>query len=214
MVQIVGFYGVDIHGGNGYLLEQFMKDKVNDRTHEYGGSPENHCRFVLEIVEVVANEIGWERVGIKLSPFSKFGECGDSNPKELGMYMVNALNKYCILYCHVVEPIMESVDEKTESVDILLPIRKAFNGTFMVTGGYGRRDGINVIAENKANLVVYGRLFISNPDFPKRFWVYAPLKMYERDTFYTPNSVIGYTDYPFLEWRIHSEASKKLPYII
>ncbi|XP_058778470.1 12-oxophytodienoate reductase 1-like [Vicia villosa] len=194
-----GFDGVEIHGGHGYLLEQFMKDKVNDRTDEYGGSLENRCRFVLEIVEAVANEIGGERVGIKLSPFSEFGECGDSNPKALGLYMVNALNKYGILYCQMVEPRMESVDEKTKSVDSLVPMRKAFNGTFMVTGGYGRRDGINVIAENKADLVAYGRLFISNPDLPKRFSVDAPLNMYERETFYTPDSVVGYTDYPFLE---------------
>ncbi|XP_045816695.1 12-oxophytodienoate reductase 2-like isoform X1 [Trifolium pratense] len=189
-----GFDGVEIHGAHGYLLEQFMKDKANDRTDEYGGSLENRCRFTVEIVEAVANEIGAERVGIKLSPFSTFGECGDSNPLELGLYMVNAVNKYGILYCQMVEPRME-----TECSHSLMPMRKAFNGTFMVTGGYGRQDGINAIAENRADLIAYGRYFISNPDLPKRFALNAPLNKYYRETFYSHDPVLGYTDYPFLE---------------
>ncbi|KAK2371854.1 putative 12-oxophytodienoate reductase [Trifolium repens] len=194
-----GFDGVEIHGAHGYLLEQFMKDKANDRTDEYGGSLENRCRFVLEVVEAVANEVIPERVGIKLSPFSNFGDCGDSNPQALGLYMVNALNKYGVLYCHMVEPRIENVDEKSECLHSLVPMRKAFNGTFMVTGGYGRQDGINAIAENTADLVAYGRYFISNPDLPKRFALNAPLNKYYRETFYTPDPVLGYTDYPFLE---------------
>ncbi|GAU18879.1 hypothetical protein TSUD_228690 [Trifolium subterraneum] len=190
-----GFDGVEIHGAHGYLLEQFMKDQVNDRTDEYGGSLENRCRFTLEIVEAVTNEIGAERVGIKLSPFSKFGECEDSNPQELGLYMVNAVNKYGILYCQMVEPRLES-EFLSHS---LMPMRKAFNGTFMVTGGYGRQDGINAIAENRADLIAYGRYFISNPDLPKRFALNAPLNKYYRETFYSSDPVVGYTDYPFLE---------------
>jgi len=200
VVRIVGFDGVEIHGATGYLLEQFMKDKVNERTDEYGGTLENRCRFVLEIVEAVVNEIGAERVGIKLSPFSDFEECGDSNPKALGLYMVNALNKYGILYCHMVESICkETNDEKTECLHNLAPMRKAFNGTFMVTGGYERQDGINAIAENRADLVAYGRLFIANPDLPKRFALNAPLNKYNLGTFCTSDPVLGYTDYPFLE---------------
>ncbi|AES93727.1 putative 12-oxophytodienoate reductase [Medicago truncatula] len=194
-----GFDGVEIHGAHGYLLEQFMKDKVNDRTDEYGGSLENRCRFALEVVEAVANEIGTERVGIRLSPFAEYSECGDSNPKELGLYMVNALNKYGILYCHMVEPRMITVGEKTECPDSLVPMRKAFKGTFMVAGGYDRHDGINAIAENRADLVVYGRLFLANPDLPKRFALDAPLNKYNRETFYVSDPVLGYTDYPFLE---------------
>nr|XP_027193062.1 12-oxophytodienoate reductase 2-like [Cicer arietinum] len=151
-----------------------MKDKVNDRTDEYGGSIKNHCRFTLEIVEVVANEIGAERVGIKLSPFSEYGECGDSNHNALGLYRVNALNKYNILYCHMVEPKQENVNECIHS---LVPMRKAFNGTFMVTSGYDRKDGNNAIAENRGDLVAYGRWFLSNPDLPNRFALNAPLNM-------------------------------------
>ncbi|WJX54656.1 12-oxophytodienoate reductase 1 [Trifolium repens] len=194
-----GFDGVEIHGAHGYLLEQFMKDKVNDRTDEYGGSLENRCRFVLEVVEAVVNEIGEEKVGIRLSPFAEIAESVDSNPKELGLYMVNALNKYNILYCHVVEPRIKSEFELVESSHSLVPMRKAFNGTFMVAGGYDRQDGINAIAENRADLVAYGRLFLANPDLPKRFALNAPLNKYNRETFYGSDPVLGYTDYPFLE---------------
>ncbi|CAK8539251.1 unnamed protein product [Lathyrus sativus] len=193
-----GFDGVEIHGAHGYLIEQFMKDKVNDRTDKYGGTVENRCRFALEIVEAVVNEIGAERVGIRLSPFAEYGECGDSNPELLGLYMVNALNKFNILYCHMVEPRMKTITGKVECPRSLLPMRKAFNGTFIVAGGYSRQDGNDAIAENRTDLVAYGRLFIANPDLPKRFALNAPLSQYDRETFYTSDPVLGYTDYPFL----------------
>ncbi|XP_058773034.1 putative 12-oxophytodienoate reductase 11 [Vicia villosa] len=194
-----GFDGVEIHGAHGYLLDQFMKDSVNDRTDEYGGSLENRCRFTLEVVEAVANEIGGERVGIRLSPFAEYGESGDSNPNALGLYMANALNKYGIQYCHMVEPRLIHTFDPVETPHSLEPMRKAFNGTFMVAGGYNRQDGNNAIAENRADLVVYGRWFISNPDLPKRFALDAPLNKYNRETFYSSDPVLGYTDYPFLE---------------
>nr|AFK46523.1 unknown [Lotus japonicus] len=194
-----GFDGIEIHGAHGYLLEQFMKDKVNDRTDEYGGSLENRCRFLLGIVEAVANEIGAERVGIRLSPFGEHGECVDSNPKELALYMVNALNKYSVLYCHMVEPRIKNNVEQVESSHSLVPMRKAFKGTFIVSGGYIRQEGINAIAENRADLIAYGRWFLANPDLLKRFALDAPLNKYNRETFYTSDPVIGYTDYPFLE---------------
>jgi len=195
----IGFDGVEIHGAHGYLIDQFLKDQVNDRTDQYGGSLENRCRFALEIVEAVANEIGADKVGIRLSPFADYMESGDSNPKALGLYMAESLNKYGILYCHMVEPRMKTVGEKSESPDSLLPMRKVFRGTFLVAGGYEREDGNNAIAENHADLVVYGRLFLANPDLPKRFEVNAPLNKYNRDTFYISDPVVGYTDYPFLE---------------
>ncbi|KAJ0026182.1 hypothetical protein Pint_07477 [Pistacia integerrima] len=153
-----GFDGVEIHGAHGYLIDQFLKDQVNDRTDQYGGSLENRCRFALEIVEAVANEIGAERVGIRLSPFADYAQAGDSNPEALGLYMAESLNKYNIVYCHMVEPRMKTVGEKCESPHSLLPMRKAFNGTFLVAGGYDREDGIKAIAKGHADLVVYGRL--------------------------------------------------------
>ncbi|KAG6659217.1 12-oxophytodienoate reductase 1-like isoform X1 [Carya illinoinensis] len=194
-----GFDGVEIHGAHGYLIDQFMKDEVNDRTDQYGGSLENRCRFALEVVEAVANEIGADRVGIRLAPFVDYMESGDSNPKALGLCMAESLNKHGILYCHMVEPRMKTDWEKSKCPNSLLPMRKAFKGNFLVAGGYDRDDGINAIAENRADLVVYGRLFLANPDLPKRFKLNAPLNKYDRKTFYTLDPVVGYTDYPFLE---------------
>uniref|UniRef100_A0A2N9GDQ0 NADH:flavin oxidoreductase/NADH oxidase N-terminal domain-containing protein n=1 Tax=Fagus sylvatica TaxID=28930 RepID=A0A2N9GDQ0_FAGSY len=169
-----GFDGVEIHGAHGYLIDQFMKDQVNDRTDQYGGSLENRCRFALEVVEAVANEIGADRVGIRLSPFADYMESGDSDPKALGLYMAESLNKYGILYCHMVEPRMK-------------------------TAWRNKEDGNKAIAEDRADLVVFGRLFLANPDLPKRFKLNAPLNKYNRDTFYTSDPVVGYSDYPFLE---------------
>ncbi|XP_019176720.1 PREDICTED: 12-oxophytodienoate reductase 2-like [Ipomoea nil] len=195
-----GFDGVEIHGAHGYLIEQFLKDGVNDRTDEYGGCLRNRCRFALEVVEGVADEIGGERVGIRLSPFANYMECGDSNPNGLGVFMAESLNKYGILYCHMVEPRMKTVGEKSDcGLDSLLPMRRAFKGTFLVAGGYDREDGIKAVAENRGDLVVYGRLFLANPDLPKRFELNAPLNKYDRNTFYTSDPIIGYNDYPFLE---------------
>ena len=198
-VQYVGFDGVEIHGAHGYLLDQFMKDHVNDRTDKYGGSLENRCRFPLEVVEAIVDEIGADKIGIRLSPFADYAEAGDSNPEALGLYMVESLNKYGLVYCHMVEPRMKTVGEKSESPHSLLPMRKAFKGTFIVAGGYDREDGNNAVAENRADLVAYGRVFLANPDLPKRFARNAPLNKYHRETFYIPDPVLGYTDYPLLE---------------
>ena len=195
-----GFDGVGICGTHGYLIDQFLKDQVNDRTDEYGGSLENRCRFALEIVEAVSNAIGADRTGIRLSPFATYMDSGDSNPEALGLYMAEALNKYGILYLHGVEPRMKlAVGEKFEAPYSLQPMRKAFKGTFIAAGGYDREEGMKAIAENRADLVAYGRLFLANPDLPKRFELDAPLNKYNRETFYTSDPVVGYTDYPFLE---------------
>ncbi|MCO5570843.1 hypothetical protein L7F22_024571 [Adiantum nelumboides] len=194
-----GFDGVEIHGAHGYLLDQFMKDGVNDRTDHYGGSLENRCRFPLEIVEAVVKEIGPERVGIRLSPFGAHSDSPDSKPEILGVYMANALNKYNILYAHYIEPRVKGSFVEVESHESLASARKAFNGTFIVAGGRTRKSGNEVIQMGGADLVVYGRLFLSNPDLPKRFRLNAPLNNYVRATFYTQDPVIGYTDYPFLE---------------
>ncbi|XVF24649.1 hypothetical protein REPUB_Repub13aG0145200 [Reevesia pubescens] len=194
-----GFDGVEIHGAHGYLIDQFLKDEVNDRTDQYGGSLENRCRFALEIVEAVVNEIGADKVGIRLSPYADFMESGDSDPKALGFYMVEALNKYGILYCHMVEPRLKMGGEVRECPQNLVPMKKAFNGTFIAAGGYSQDDGNNAVAENRADLVAYGRLFLANPDLPRRFQLGAPLNEYNRNNFYTSDPVIGYTDYPFLD---------------
>ncbi|KAF5951949.1 hypothetical protein HYC85_009893 [Camellia sinensis] len=107
-----GFDGVEIHGANGYIIDQFMKDTVNDRTDIYGGSLENRCRFALEIVNAVVDEIGADRVGMRLSPFADYMETGDSNPDALGLYMANEVGKFNILYLHVIEPRMVKIGER------------------------------------------------------------------------------------------------------
>ncbi|KAM7278203.1 hypothetical protein ACFE04_005337 [Oxalis oulophora] len=142
---------------------------------------------------------GSDKVGIRLSPFANYSEAGDSNPKALGLYLAESLNKYSLAYCHMVEPRMKTVAEKCDCPHSLVPMRKAFNGTFIVAGGYEKEDGNNAVAENRADLVAYGRWFLANPDLPRRFELDAPLNKYNRDTFYTSDPVIGYTDYPFLE---------------
>ncbi|KAL2536959.1 12-oxophytodienoate reductase 1 [Forsythia ovata] len=198
-----GFDGVEIHGGNGYLIDQFLKDQVNDRTDEYGGTLENRCRFALEIVESVSNEIGANRVGIRLSPYTTFMESEDSDPDALGLYMAKALNKFDILYLHMIEPrvigsrVLEGVEN--EAPHRLLPMRKAFKNTFIAAGGYNRNKANQAIADNYADLIAFGRLFLANPDLPKRYELDAPLNKYNRSTFYIPDPVVGYTDYPFLE---------------
>ncbi|KAM7280869.1 hypothetical protein ACFE04_008003 [Oxalis oulophora] len=128
-----------------------------------------------------------------------YAEAGDSNPKALGLYMAESLNKYGIAYCHVIEPRMKTAGEIFECHDSLVPMRKAFHGSFIVAGGYKKEDGNKAIAEDRGDLVAYGRWFISNPDLPRRFELDAPLNKYIRDTFYTSDPVIGYTDYPFLK---------------
>ncbi|XP_039000521.1 putative 12-oxophytodienoate reductase 11 isoform X1 [Hibiscus syriacus] len=195
-----GFDGVEIHGANGYLIDQFLKDRVNDRKDEYGGSLENRCRFPLRVVEAVAHEIGANRVGIKLSPFADSDVSVDSNPEALGLYMVTSLNRYGILYCHMMVPrTMSTLFESKETEGSLSPIRNAFEGTFIVAGGYNRDDGNEVVTSGGADLVAFGRLFLANPDLPRRFELNAELNMYDENTFCTPDPVVGYTDYPFLE---------------
>ncbi|KAG7587291.1 NADH:flavin oxidoreductase/NADH oxidase N-terminal [Arabidopsis thaliana x Arabidopsis arenosa] len=194
-----GFDGVEIHGAHGYLIDQFMKDTVNDRTDEYGGSLQNRCKFAIEVVDAVTKEIGPDRVGIRLSPFADYMESGDTNPEALGLYMVESLNKYGILYCHAVEPRMKTVGDISASPHTLMPMRKAFKGTFISAGGFTREDGNEAVAKGRTDLVAYGRWFLANPDLPKRFQVDAPLNKYDRTTFYISDPVVGYTDYPFLE---------------
>ncbi|KAH6823679.1 12-oxophytodienoate reductase 1 [Perilla frutescens var. hirtella] len=199
-----GFDGVEIHGANGYLIEQFLKDGVNDRTDEYGGSLEKRCRFALQVVEAVTNEIGSHRVGMRLSPHSDFNEAVDSDPDALGLYMANALNNFNILYLHIIEPrVVGGSDHVDDQEDEhmsckLLPMRKAFKNTFIAAGGYDRAKGNRAVAANCADLIAYGRLFLANPDLPTRYKLDAPLNKYDRNTFYTSDPVVGYTDYPFL----------------
>ena len=196
---IEGFDGVEIHGAHGYLLDQFMKDSVNDRTDPYGGSLANRCPSPLEIVKAISEEIGSERVGIRLSPFGTHSDAIASDPEELAVYMANELNSYNILYAHYVEPHVKTSLVQVKTRHTLSEARKAFKGTFLSARGHTRESGNVAIEKGNADLVVYGRWFLANPDLPKRFKLNAPLNKYHRETFYIQDPLLGYTDYPFLE---------------
>ncbi|KAL2643955.1 hypothetical protein R1flu_011542 [Riccia fluitans] len=198
-----GFDGVEIHAANGYLLEQFMKDQVNDRTDKYGNqSLENRCRFTFEVIDAVTEEVGADRVGIRFSPFTTFNDVHTSNPAELGLYLARQLNKRDpkLVYLHYVEPRIHGNDDKPDDPEEFssVPFREAYSGTFIAAGGFTRESGMEAVASGRADLIAYGRIFLSNPDLPRRFQQNAPLNPYVRKTFYIPDLVVGYTDYPSL----------------
>ncbi|EPS74544.1 hypothetical protein M569_00207 [Genlisea aurea] len=193
-----GFDGVEIHGASGYLIDQFIKDGINDRTDQYGGSLEKRCRFALQVTAAVCDEIGSHRVGIRLSPFDQGLEAKDSEPTKLALYLATKLNDLDILYLHVIEPRMTRIGEKLVVPLGLRPVREVFKNTLIAAGGYDRDEGNNAISDDYADLIAFGRLFLANPDLPRRFEIHSALNGYDRSTFYTPDPVIGYTDYPFL----------------
>lgn len=197
-----GFDGVEIHAANGYLFDQFMKDSVNDRDDTYGGTLENRCRFTAEVVAAVAGEVGADRLGVRLSPFTDYMDCSDSDPEALALHVIRStLNPLGVLYCHMLEPRMRvnPDDGKLTLPHMLLPFRKAFQGTFIVSGGYDQEEGNTAVTDGYGDLVAYGRLFLANPDLPARFARNSGLNNYDRSTFYTSDPVVGYTDYPFLD---------------
>ena len=195
-----GFDGVEIHSANGYLLDEFLQDGSNKRTDRYGGSIENRARFLMEVVEAVTQVCDSRRVGVRLSPSSTFMDMSDSNPEELFGYVARELNKFNLAYLHVVEPrIKGDKHDEDESNGLGVKFfRPIFTGTLISAGGYTRDTGNEVLASGNADLVAYGRLFIANPDLPKRFKLKASLNTYHRPTFYTQGQE-GYIDYPCLE---------------
>ncbi|CAN6475580.1 unnamed protein product [Victoria cruziana] len=191
-----GFDGVEIHAGHGYILELLLKDSINNHENECEGNLENGCSFILKVVEAIVQEIGADRVGIRLVPFAAYAGFTIKNPESFGLYMAEALNKYGILYAHFVEP---TPDKRVGASGSLLEFRKAFKGTFIACGGYSKDDGNKAVSEGYTDVVAFGKYFLANPDLPKRFELGAPLNRYNRDTFYISDPIIGYTDYPFLD---------------
>lgn len=189
-----GFDGVEIHGANGYLLEQFLNPQVNTRRDEYGGSIENRIRFVVEVVEAVVRAIGRDKVGIRLSPYNTFnsmplyGEVFDTYKA-----LVEKLNKLGILYIHVIESSAKKTEEGRQVLDTM---RDSFDHLWMVNGGYSKEAAEEMINSGRADLISFGSAFISNPDFPKRLQNEIPLATGDPNTFYSMDEK-GYTDYPF-----------------
>lgn len=190
-----GFDGVEIHGANGYLVDQFIRDGANQRTDEYGGSIENRCRFALEVVDACVAEIGAGRVGIRLSPLTPFNDSFDSNPQAVYGHLVEALNKRGIAFIHFIEGATGGPRD-VPGFDYAWA-RQAFKGTYIANNGYDRQLAIDAIESGKADAIAFGRLFISNPDLVERLKLDAALNKPNPSTFYTPGPV-GYTDYPTL----------------
>lgn len=190
-----GFDGVEIHGANGYLLDQFAKDGANKRTDAYGGSIENRAKLMLEVSKVVASEIGADRTGIRISPVTPANDVSDSNPQPLFDYIVDGLNALKLIYIHVIEGATGGPrDIAPFDYDSL---RKRFSGTYIANNGYDFKLANEILDKNKADLIAFGKLFISNPDLVERLKLGAPLNDFDKATFYGGGAK-GYTDYPAL----------------
>jgi len=186
-----GFDGVEVHGANGYLIDQFLRDGSNHRTDEYGGSPENRARFLYEVTCAVTSVWGGGKVGVRLSPVNPYNDMSDSDPMATFTTAAQGLNDYGLAYLHVVEPI------GAEGTPVTSAIRSVFRRPLIVNGGYTRETANDAIASGAADLVAFGVPFISNPDLPQRLAANAPLNPSDRATFYGGGAE-GYTDYPAL----------------
>ncbi|KAG0697557.1 hypothetical protein DFH29DRAFT_878615 [Suillus ampliporus] len=197
-----GFDGVEIHGANGYLIDQFLQQVSNTREDDWGGSIEKRARFAIEVVGAVVKEVSAERVSIRLSPWSPFQDMGSSDPIPQFSYLVHQLRKYNLAYLHVTEPRVGGgldVDASPESNnDSLRQIwcEEGKNGVFVTAGGFTRQTTIEVVQE-KGGMVAFGRLYIPNPDLPMRLMYDLPLAKPDRATFYLSGDLTGkgYTDF-------------------
>lgn len=187
-----GFDGVEIHGANGYLVDQFLRDGSNQRTDRYGGSLPNRARFMLEVTDAVTEVWGPERVGIRLSPANRFNRMSDSNAQKAFRYFAEALSERGLAYLHGIE-----TKEDGDEFDFN-EWRETYDGVYMANSDYDQARGEQAVASGHADLVSYGRAFLANPDLPTRFHRDAPLNEPDRDTFYGGGAE-GYTDYPTLE---------------
>ncbi|HET9229055.1 MAG TPA: alkene reductase [Thermoanaerobaculia bacterium] len=188
-----GFDGVEIHGANGYLIDQFLRDGTNQRTDVYGGSVENRARFLVEVTEAVAGVFGADRVGVRLSPTGEYNDMSDSDPLATFGYAAGALSPLGLAYLHVVAP--GAWDPSTREHEIARTLRERFGGRLMLNGGFDRETGNQVVSEGLADLVSFGTLFLANPDLPERFAEGASLNAPDRATFYG-GAEKGYIDYP------------------
>jgi N-ethylmaleimide reductase len=197
-----GFDGVEVHGANGYLIDQFSQDGTNKRDDIYGGPIENRTRFLFEVVDAVTGVLGADRVGVRLSPWGSFNGMHDSDPGALFDYVSEQLGQRRLAYLHVIEP-RANQNSDTNALDPNAPdaasrFRARFGGRLISAGGYTAETGAAAIESGKADAIAYGRLFIANPDLVERFRQEAELNRYHRATFYGGDAK-GYTDYPVLE---------------
>jgi len=197
-----GFDGVEIHGANGYLLDQFLQDVSNKRTDKYGGSIENRARFPLAVAKAVVEAVGAEKVGYRISPYSPFQGMKMEDPKPTFEYLIKGLKELKLVYLHVTESrVTGNADvEGVEHIEPLVNLWTEDGSVALVAGGYkpdSARRAVDETYTGKNVLVVFGRWFISNPDLVFRLKNEVELIKYDRDTFYTPEKAQGYTDYEF-----------------
>ena len=193
-----GFDGVELHAANGYLLDQFLQDSSNKRVDAYGGPVENRARLLLEITQAVLSVWGGGRVAVRLGPSSRFNGMADSNPTATFNYAVRQLDRRGLAYLHLIEP---RINGNEAIADGLPPVaaaqmRQIFKGTIIAAGGFEPDSAEEILEKGDADLVAFGRHFISNPDLPERIRLGRPLNPHDRATFYGGDAH-GYTDYPF-----------------
>lgn len=195
--QAAGFDGVELHSANGYLIDQFLQDGSNHRTDKYGGSIENRARLLLEVVEALVSVWGKQRVAVRIGPSGRWNAMSDSNPGALFDYVAGQLNSFDLAYLHIVEPRVAGniVTEEGQGPVAAERLRKIFSGPIMAAGGFEGDTAEAIISAGNADMVAFGRHFISNPDLPARLKNGWPLAPYDRDTFYTFDAE-GYSDYP------------------
>lgn len=186
-----GFDGIEVHGANGYLLDQFLRDGTNKRQGAYGGSLENRARLMFEVLQAVSEVFGSDRVGLRISPLNSYNDMSDSDPVGLVTWLAGRLNDFNLAYLHV----MRGDFFGKQSGDVLTPIRAHYQGNLIGNMGYTAEEASAAIREGKLDAVAFGTAFIANPDLPERFKANAPLNIANPATFYSPGSV-GYTDYP------------------
>ena len=195
-----GLDGVELHSANGYLADTFLQDGTNKRTDAYGGTIEKRARFLIEVVTALVSVWGANRVGVRLSPSGQWGSISDSNPEATFIHAAEQLNKFGLAYLHVIEPRVkgvETLDENQKPVASAL-LRRAFDGPIIAAGGFNGDSAEEILQKGDANLVAFGRYFVSNPDLPRRLQHKLPLAQYDRSHFWGGTHV-GYTDYPSYE---------------
>ena len=201
-----GFDGVEVHGANGYLIDQFLQDNSNRRTDAYGGSIGNRTRFLIEVLEAVISVWGSGRVGVRIGPSNKFGGMGDSMPDVTFPYVARAIARFGLAYLHIIEPrVTGNVSDDTPPVAAGL-LRPLFGGPVIAAGGFDAAGAEAILAKGEADLVAFGRHFLANPDLPERLRRDLPLNPYDRSTFYYGGEK-GYADYPAYETGRRHEAT-------
>jgi N-ethylmaleimide reductase len=194
-----GFDGVEVHGANGYLIEQFMQSRSNQRTDQYGGSIENRVRFLMEVSEAVIEVWGADRVGVRLSPYGVANDSGEAEPMPLYTHAIQSLNALGLAYLHFIEPRSSGAGraevnhQNVPSAMVLF--RPVWKGVLISAGGFTGESAEAAIAAGHADAIAFGRIFISNPDLPRRLQHGYKLTPYNRATFYGGEET-GYTDYP------------------